>query len=120
LSICFCKNTFRLTDALLARYAPAAHVEWKQPIGKYEAEFNVGKNRPESKFDGKGNWLESLKFLSKGRLPLDLSKNIRKSKYGHWKIKSSPEIFLPNARSECQITVTRGDFAMRNLKIDPS
>jgi hypothetical protein len=87
-------------------------------IGKYEADFNMGNYQLEAKFDGKGRWLESQKFLGKDGLPLSVMNNFKKSKYSHWKIKSSREIYLPNEKPEYRLQVTKGDFAFRSLKFD--
>jgi hypothetical protein len=114
----FAKIPAKVTDAFQARYAHATNVEWKHVIGKYEADFNMGKYQLEAKFDRKGGWLESEKTLSKDRLPLSVRNNIKKSKYGQWKIKSSFQEYLPNEKPAYRVMVTKGDFVFRNLKFD--
>ncbi|HEY4876890.1 MAG TPA: PepSY-like domain-containing protein [Puia sp.] len=110
----------KVTDAFQTRYAHATNVEWKHFIGKYEADFNMGKYQLEAKFDSKGAWPESEKTLSKDRLPLSVKNNIKKSKYSQWKMKSSFEEYLPNEKPEYLVTVTKGDFLFRNLRFDHS
>ncbi|HEX4373730.1 MAG TPA: PepSY-like domain-containing protein, partial [Puia sp.] len=90
----------------------------KHMIGKYEADFDLGKYQLEATFDRKGQWVESEKILDKDRLPMSVMNNIRRSKYSHWKIKSSRETYLPGEKPEYRVMVTKGDFVFRNLKFD--
>ncbi|HSZ86406.1 MAG TPA: PepSY-like domain-containing protein [Puia sp.] len=114
----FAKIPAKVTDALEAKYTHATNVEWKYVVGKYEADFNMGKYKLEATFDRKGQWLESEKILGKDMLPMSVLNNIKKSKYSHWKIKSSREMYLPGEKSGYRVMVTKGDFVFRNLKFD--
>jgi hypothetical protein len=114
----FAKIPAKVTDAFQARYTHATNVEWKHMIGKYEADFNMGKYQLAAKFDRKGKWLESEKNLSMDRLPWSVRSNIMKSKYSQWKIKSSREEYMPGEKPDYRVTVTKGDFVSRNLKFD--
>jgi hypothetical protein len=111
----FAKIPARVTDAFQARYAHAVNVEWKHFMGRYEADFNMDNYQLQAKFDRNGAWLESEKILSKETLPFSVRNNIKKSKYSHWKIKSSSETYLPNEKPEYRVMVTKGDFVFRNL-----
>jgi hypothetical protein len=114
----FAKIPAKVTDALQAKYAGAANVEWKHNIGKYKATFNLGEYQVKAKFDRKGKWLESEKMLRKDMLPVTVKNSLSKSKYSHWKIKTSYEEYLPNEKSYYHITVAKGDFSRKSLTFD--
>ncbi|HLY72325.1 MAG TPA: PepSY-like domain-containing protein [Puia sp.] len=114
----FAKIPAKVTDAFEVKYTHATNVSWKHMMGKYEADFNMGKYQLEATFDKKGQWLESDKILGKENLPKSVVNNIKKSKYSHWKIKSSKETYMPGEKPEFHVMVTKGDFVFRNLKFD--
>ncbi len=114
----------KVTDAFQARYATATNVEWKHGIGShFKASFNLGEYRLKAKFDRKGNWLESEKIIAQNKLPMTVKNNLRKSKYGDWKIKSSYEEYLPNEKPQYHITAAKGSsvtkgFMTKSLTFD--
>src|SRR6266700_1439569 len=99
----FAKIPARITDALQAKYAGAANVEWKHSIGNYKASFNMDGYRLEAKFDRKGNWLKSEKMLKTEKLPVTVKNCLRNSKYSQWEIKSSYEEYLPDKKPQYHV-----------------
>jgi len=76
------------TEAFKAKYADTKNVEWKDKVSYFEADFEMGGEKYESKFSSKGEFLGSEKVIDKEKVPAAVKDGFAKSKFSDWDVKS--------------------------------
>jgi hypothetical protein len=76
------------TEAFKAKYANTKNVEWKDKVSYFQANFEMGGEKYESKFNSKGEFLGSEKVIEKEVVPAAVKDGFAKSKFSDWDVKS--------------------------------
>ncbi len=96
------------TESFSAKYPTAKKVAWKDNLLSFEASFTMDKLSCVSKFNNKGEWLETDKKLSFANLNDAIKDGFRKSKYTSWEIRGAMEIQQNDKELEYRILIKKG------------
>ncbi len=77
-----------VTEAFKAKYPDTKNVEWKDKISSFQANYEMGGIKYESKFNSKGEWLQTEKEVAEETLPAEVKDGYSKSKFTNWELKS--------------------------------
>jgi hypothetical protein len=106
-----------VTDSLKARYPSAGNVSWSDKMSNFQASFTLDKDNYVAKFSSKGEWLGSIKKISKDSLPAAVKDGLSKSKYAgsEWEIRTVAVYYQPGNITQYAIQVAKNDFQKKNL-----
>jgi hypothetical protein len=104
-----------VTDNFKTKFPKATHVEWKDKISSFQAEFEDGKGKAKASFSSKGEWLKTEKKLDFATLPGDVKDGFSKSKFADYAVKEASEIDDKEKGLLYLVVVKKGDLTKRNL-----
>lgn len=99
-----------VTDNFTKKFTGATKVKWeKEEENEWKAEFKMNGNKMSACFNNAGEWLETVKEISKKDLPA-IDTNAINAKFAKAKIKAASEIETPDFKGY--------EIAIENDKID--
>ena len=104
-----------VTDAFDAKYPAAKHVNWKDQITAFVAEFKADGDEVKSYFNSKGEWLKSTRKTALAKLGPDVKDGLDKSKYATWTVAEVIEQQEVDKELQYRVTVRKGDAGKRYL-----
>lgn len=99
-----------VTESFSAKYPSAKKIAWKDNLLSFEASFIMDKLSCVSKFNNKGEWLETDKKLSFDNLNEAIKDGFRKSKYTSWEIRGAMEIQQNDKELEYRILIKKSSL----------
>jgi Putative beta-lactamase-inhibitor-like, PepSY-like len=107
-----------VTEAFKAKYPTATNVSWKDKVTVFEADFKLGDDNYEARFNNKGEWQQSEKNITESDLPSSVTEGLGKSKYTDWEIKSVDKLMLKDETTQYRLLVKRGTLEKKYLFFD--
>jgi len=81
-----------VTDSFKSKYPNAKTVSWKDNLTNFEASFTNNNTEYSTKFNSKGEWIESEKKINFNDLNNDVQDGFHKSRFADWEIRGIKEI----------------------------
>lgn len=81
-----------VTEAFSSKYPTAKKVSWKDNLTNFEASYTLDNYAYTSKFNNKGEWMETDKKMTFEQLNSAIKDGFRKSKYTGWEVRGATEI----------------------------
>ncbi|MFT4153588.1 PepSY-like domain-containing protein [Parafilimonas sp.] len=107
-----------VTDAFVARYPHATHVEWRNKLHVYEAHFKLNSYIITASFSSKGEWEGSERELEFNQLPGEVVDGFSKSKYADREKKTAYEVQVLGKPLQYRINVQKSGIQKKNLYFD--
>ena len=107
-----------VTEAFKTKFPAAKNVEWKDKLTAFLASYEKDGVKYQSKFNSKGEWLQTEKEIEEDDLPAEVKDGLSKSKFTEWKIKSVAEIENNNNDIQYRLFVRKSGIEKKYLYFD--
>ena len=107
-----------VTEAFKTKFPDAKNVEWKDKLTAFLAIYEEGDVKYQSKFNSKGEWLQTEKEIDEDDLPAEVKDGLSKSKFTEWEIKSVAEIENNNNDIQYRLFVRKSGIEKKYLYFD--
>ena len=107
-----------VTDAFISRYPHAMHVEWKDKLHFFEANFKLNGCTITASFSSKGHWQGSERELNFNQLPDEVRDGFLKSIYAERQKNSVYEVQELGKPLQYRINVQKSGLQKKNLYFD--
>ena len=104
-----------VTDAFKEKYPNATQVEWKDKLSSFAAVFYIGNQKHETRFNSKGEWLQTEFVINKDSLPKPIAEGLDKSKYAEWVIDDAYKILLPGDVVQYRLEAEKSSLQRKHL-----
>jgi hypothetical protein len=104
-----------VTDSFKVRFPNAEHVNWKDKMETFQAEFKTGVDDVKANFSSKGEWQHTERKYSYDKLPAEVKDGFKKSKFANYSVQDVKEIDDVKDGHEFKLTVKKGNVTKRNL-----
>jgi hypothetical protein len=108
-----------VTDSFKVHFPNADHVNWKDKLESFQAEFKSGPDDVKANFSSKGEWQHTEKKFAFDKLPSEVKDGFKKSKFANYAVKEVMEIDDYKDGHEFKLTVKKGNVTKRNLFFTP-
>ncbi|MDB5193100.1 MAG: hypothetical protein JWQ96_2663 [Segetibacter sp.] len=109
----FRKIPAEVTDSFETRYPTAKHVNWRDQITAFVAEFTIDGEEIKSFFNSKGEWLKSTRKTSMMKLSPEVKDGLNKSKFAKWTVTEILEQQEKDKELQFRVTVNKEDATKR-------
>ncbi len=107
-----------VTDAFTARYPHATHVEWRDKLHNFEADFKLNGYIISASFSSKGEWQGSERKLDFDQLPDEVKDGFSKCKYADRQKNTVYEVQELGKPLQYRISVQKSTLQKKNLYFD--
>lgn len=76
------------TEAFKAKYPNTKNAEWRDKVTHFQVNYEMDDVRYESKFNSKGEWIQTEKEVGEEGMPAEVKDGYSKSKFTDWELKS--------------------------------
>ena len=109
-----------VTDAFKAKYPNSNAVEWKDKLKVFQVNFEMKDEDYQARFNSKGEWQETEKFIERKKLSSDVNDGFNKSKYSDWEVKEVSFIEKKDGTEQYRILVKKSDIEKKYLFFNES
>ena len=107
-----------VTDAFVVRYPHATHVEWRDKLHYFEANFKLNGFIISASFSSKGEWQGSERELNFSQLPDEVKDGFSKCKYADRQKNIAYEVQELGKPLQYRISVQKSTLQKKNLYFD--
>ena len=104
-----------VTEAFKEKYPDTKNVEWKDKLSVFQASYDVNDVRYTSKFNSKGEWLQTEKEMDEAALPAEVKEGFGKSKFTDWELKTVTRIENKDNQLQYRLLVKKSGVEKKYL-----
>ena len=104
-----------VTETFKEKYPDTKNVEWKDKLSVFQASYDVDDVRYTSKFNSKGEWLQTEKEIDEATLPAEVKEGFGKSKFTDWELKTVTRIENKDNQFQYRLLVKKSGVEKKYL-----